>query len=284
LAPILKVLIGASFLGFAAIFARFASTQASPSEIAFFRMAFSLPVLFLWYKKDLHLKLNRFHFIAISAGVLFSIDLILWHRALTLTSASNATFLVGLAPLWVALFNALLMKERLSVVFWLGLVLSLTGASLLALQSLQYLQFGLGEIYATFASFFYAAFTICFARSRQYCARGETLFWCVLGAMCFSGFSMLFNLPLQIPTYTWQTWSSLISLAVVVQILAWSLISEGLKHVSSSEGSVALLMQQVATLVLGYFILRDSFGAMDGLGSVIILMGMVLSSFRPTKK
>lgn len=283
MSPIVKVLLGASILGFGAIFVRFASAVATPSEIAFFRMALSLPVLFLLYQKDLHFKLNQFRMMGLISGAMFSGDLILWHMALNLTSASNATFLIGLAPLWVALFNAIMLKERLSPAFWAGLLLSLFGASLLALQSIQHFQFGLGEIYASIASLFYASFTIFFSRSRQECARGETLFWCVTGAMICSGVTMLMGSEMKIEHYNLQTWGSILALAIVVQILAWSFISEGLKHVSSSQGSVALLMQQVSTVILGYFILKDSLSVMDGIGSIVMLTGMVLSSYRPQR-
>ena len=49
---------------------------------------------------------------------------------MTYTSAANATVLNYAAPVWVALFAWLVFKERLTGLFWLGLVLTLAGVAI----------------------------------------------------------------------------------------------------------------------------------------------------------
>jgi drug/metabolite transporter (DMT)-like permease len=251
-----------------------ASAEASPFAIAFYRMALSMPLITILFFKEITLPRHRFQFFAFAGGAIFGLDLILWHKALTLTSVSNATFLVGLAPLWVALTNRIFGSARFSNKFLIGLSLCLSGAFILALGSELSFAFSLGESIALLASFCYAGFTMLFAKARQVCERGEALFYTVLGAGSVSLIGMLATEGLT-RHYSLHTWLSLAGLALVVQVLAWTIISTGMREVKSSEGSVALLMQQVATLFLGVIILGELLSLFDYLGSALILVGLI---------
>ena len=66
----LLVAIGAALLGFAAVFARFAD-EASPAVVAFYRMAFALPMIVLVSKGDCLRSWGRHSLWAFAAGVAF---------------------------------------------------------------------------------------------------------------------------------------------------------------------------------------------------------------------
>ena len=57
------------------------------------------------------------------------LTLVLWQVAVLVTSAANATLLANLAPVWVGL-SAYLLRERLGLYFWPGLMLALATATL----------------------------------------------------------------------------------------------------------------------------------------------------------
>lgn len=276
-----KVLFGASLLGFAAVFARFASAEATPIETGFFRMFFALPLISLIFYNKIKWRLNKAKITAAVAGSIFAIELILWHYAMTLTSAANATFIIGLSPLWVALVNRGLYREPLTRQFILGLFLSLFGALLLAMKGNMILQISKGELVALGASFAYAAYTLGFTRARVELEAEDALFFAVLGALILASLCLipsLINDSSQVASYSTKTWLSLIGLGVLVQTLAWFIISSGLREVKSSEGAIALLMQQVATVFLGHFLLHEKMIPLDIVGSLFILTGMVLCS------
>ena len=276
-----RVLFGASLLGFAAVFARFASAEATPIEISFFRMLFALPIISLVFFRTIQWKLNPATILAAVAGSFFAIDLMLWHYAMTLTTAANATFIIGLSPLWVALINRGLYGEPLSRQFIIGLFLSLFGALLLALKGNMVLQLAKGELVALGASFAYAAYTLGFTRARVELKAQDALLFAVMGALTLSGLCLIPSLvigTLHFGDYSTKTWLSLLGLGIVVQTLAWFIISSGLREVKSSEGSIALLMQQVATVFLGHFLLNERMVRLDILGSLFILTGMVMCS------
>ena len=76
-----------------------------------------------------------------------------------MAGASNPTFLVNTAPIWVGLGAMLVFKEYLSKQFWLGLVLAILGAALiLEVDWRQSLESGTGSLYGLIGGLFYALF------------------------------------------------------------------------------------------------------------------------------
>ena len=68
------------------------------------------------------------------AGLFTALDHGTWSTAIASTRVANATLLNNMAPLWVALFAALVWRERLRGRFWLGLVVTLGGAAVVSGQ------------------------------------------------------------------------------------------------------------------------------------------------------
>jgi len=128
---LISLLCGASLLGFSAIFVKWA-VPASPVVIGFYRMLFALPPVLLLGRRQLFVARPGVPW-AILGGLCFAGDLSLWHTALRWTSAASATLFVGLAPLWVSLVMVVFLGSRLRRRAWLGLLLALAGATVLAL-------------------------------------------------------------------------------------------------------------------------------------------------------
>jgi drug/metabolite transporter (DMT)-like permease len=78
--------------------------------------------------------------------------------------------------------------------------------------------------------------------------------------------------------YDGRAWWSLLGLGVVVQLAGWWLNSWGLGHVEAQVGSIALQMQQVATLFLAAWLLNEPLRALGVLGGGLLVAGIVLVS------
>src|SRR6185312_4317507 len=159
---LLAVLSGASVVGLSAIFVKWAvAGGATIFTVGFYRMLFGLPGVLLlaraggdgWGDPTG----RRW---AIAGGLAFSADLALWHEAMRKTTAANATLLVGLSPVWVALAAAAIWKRRYGLRGWAGQAVGLAGALVLALARGARSGDGHGETIAIGASFCYAAFTL----------------------------------------------------------------------------------------------------------------------------
>jgi len=274
------VLIGATALGFSAIFVRWAEAGgATPITVGFYRMLFALPGAFLlaWRSGGLGAPVGRrWGFLA---GVAFFLDLGSWHFAMNYTTVANATFILcGLSPVWVALFSVLVLGRRYRWLGWLGQVVGLGGALILALARGARGGSGAGEVIAIAGSFCYAAFTLTLARSRQTLTAPQALFWMVAG--CLAGFLIAGLVTAQpFAGYDQRAWISLLALSLVVQLFGWWLNSWGLGHVDAAAGALALQAQQVATLFLAAWLLAEPIRALGLTGGALLVTGIVLVTF-----
>jgi drug/metabolite transporter (DMT)-like permease len=278
------LLLGAGLLGFSAIFVKW-SAPASPVVIGFYRMLFALPVvgsLMVAGTSGDHPRMDwRGVPWAVLAGLCFAGDLSLWHTALRWTSAASATLLVGLSPLWVSLVMVLFLGARLRKRAWLGLSLALAGALILALAKGARLAGNFGELLGGLASLCYAGYTLALGRARRHLGANQTLFWVVLTCLCFFGLTGLLRGDSFGAGFPGRVWWSLLGLGLLVQVTGWWLIAKGFGSVPTNVGSVGLLMQQVATVVLGWVLLQEGLAPAQALGTALILLGIALSSTSP---
>jgi drug/metabolite transporter (DMT)-like permease len=219
----------------------------------------------------------------LGAGVAFSLDLGLWHAAMHDTTAANATLLVGgLSPIWVALFAAIFMARRPRWTGWLGQLLGLGGAMVLALARGAQGGAGKGELIAIAASFCYAAFTLAMSRARETLDAPQALFWMSFGCLtCFGVSALVGGHPFA--GYDGRAWASLVGLGLIVQLIAWWLNSWGLGHVEAQVGAIALQMQQIATLFLAAWLLDEPLRALGLIGGGLLIAGIVLVAWAPAR-
>lgn len=274
---------GALLLGFAAIFVKWAA-GVPPLTVGFYRMAIALPVLLLLMRAEpAPLQADgRGRLWAVAAGLCFTCDLWAWHHALAWTSAASATLLVGLAPLWVALVSVAFLGARLSAKGWLGLGLALGGAALLGLAAGARIGGGRGEALGLLASVFYGAYTLCLAQARRHLPARRALAWVVATSAAAFGLLALHQSD-PFSGFSPGAWMALFGVGLLVQVAAWWLISWALGHVPASLGSLGLLLQQVATVALGWLLLAEIPTPLQGMGTVLILGGILLAALNPPK-
>jgi len=273
------LILGASLLGFAAMLVRWAS-PAGPLAVGFYRMAFALPFVAWMAKGTARPETGRARLWAVIAGACFVGDLWMWHTALHLTSAANATLLVTLAPIWVAVVSVLWMGARLRKRFWAGVLLALAGALVLGLAKGARWGTGLGELLGALASLAYGAFTLALGRARRDLSAPEALFWVILSSVVL--FGVLGWLQGEaFAGYPAKSWWALLALGIFVQVVAWWFITWGMGHVPTNLGAMGLMTQPVATIILGWLLLSESVRPLQGLGALLVLAGIALCAFAP---
>lgn len=211
------------------------------------------------------------------AGFLFSLDLWGWHASLRYTTAANSTLLIGLAPLWVALFEWVRYQRRPHWKTGVGIVMAVSGAALLSISKGARWGLGWGEILAGIASIAYAAFMVIMNQVRESLPARRSLFHVSLSALLTLGVLGLI-LGESFSGFSPQAWGSLVGLGWVVQVLGWWLITWGMGHVTSSLSSLGLLIQPVATILTGWWLLHEQLTPLHALGAILILGGITVGS------
>jgi len=158
--------------------------------------------------------------------------------------------------------------------------LALWGAASLALASGARLGSSRGELLGFLASFGYAGYMLSLSRARRDLSAARSLAVVVVTSVVAFG---LLNLSQggAFGGFAPRAWMSLVALGLLVQVFAWWLISWAFGHLPASMGSLGLLFQQAATVLLGWVLLREIPGPGQGIGILLILGGIALAAAHP---
>ncbi len=274
----LALILGVLCIGFAPIFVKLASAPGwvvGAYRLSIAGALLAIPIGIKWRRGRARLPRHAL-WIALMAGVAFAVDMTLWNTSLTLTSASSATFLGTISPVWVGLATWLLLGEQLRPVYWLGLGVALGGAGLLVgLDGFGGSAASTGNLLALAASFAYAAYQLIASRGRQH---ADTLtftgVFTVTGALLLIAFSLAVGSPLTgLPP---RSLLAILALAVVSHIGGWLLINYAYGVLPGALVAVMLLGQPVIATLIAAPILGEVPTPWHLLGGGITLLGIII--------
>jgi drug/metabolite transporter (DMT)-like permease len=275
--PYLALGVGVLSLGFSALFARWA---AAPGPVmAFYRIGLSTLILapFFTRQRSKEGKIPRAVWIFPLAGGLFTaLDHGVWNTAVNFTSAANATLLGNTAPLWVALFAWLVWKERLRAGFWLGLLLTLSGAAVvMGTDFLHQPSLGIGDVLALMSGLFYAGYFLVTQRGRIH-YHTLTYVWLVglTSVILLLAFNLVFALPLS--GYPPQSYLAFLGAAILSQTCGYLAVGYALGHLPASLVAPTMIGQPVVTALLAIPLLGETLSPSQWFGGLAVLAGIYL--------
>ncbi len=270
-------------MGFSPVFVREAEVGAFAS--AFWRVMFALPVLVLWAmwesrKKHKTLNLN-FSKTAIMAGLLFAGDLGFWHLSILNTTMANATFLTGLAPVWVILFSNLILKEKPPKNAFLGIVICLLGMGLLINASFRVDPSRLlGDLYGIITSLFFGFYCIAI-RSGTKRTDNSSLFLVSTIVTTLALFSVTLIANEQFFPQTQRGWAALASLGVLTHAGGQGLLTIAIASLTAAFSSLVIFIEAVTAALFGWLLFDEKMDALQLIGCFLIIVGIWVS--RPSK-
>jgi drug/metabolite transporter (DMT)-like permease len=276
--------LGVFCIGTSAIFVKLAGLPGVVS--AFYRVFIALIALLpLGLRRLTPLRMEPGAWGLIGLSSLFFVgDLVLWNTSILMTTAAAATLLANNSPLWVGLGALLIFRERLPLVYWIGLLVALTGMTVIVGgNALQELHFNTGDLLAIGASFLYAGYMLTTQKAR---ARFSTL---TLNLLTMAACSLIL-LPLSLlfgaslTGFSTRVWLALLGLGLFPQFLGWLAINYALGHLPAARVSVTLLGQSVVTAILGILFLGEALSPADLVGGLLVLTGIYLVNQRTRDK
>lgn len=278
------LVIGAFAMGASPIFVRLA--DVGPFASAFWRCALALPFLALWAltePKESRAMFSTDRAVALS-GLFFAGDLFFWHLSILATTVANATFIATMAPAWVAFGAWLVFREKISKGNFLGLALCLTGGAALIGQSYSFApERLLGDGYALITSLFFGLYMLAVsnARTRLKIGAGSLAFMsAAITTVCLFVAAML--LETNFMPRSLNGWLTLLSLAIVSQVLGQGLLAVALGRLPATFSSLVIFLEAVGAAALGWLVLNESLGALQLFGGALILLGIWVARPRGT--
>jgi drug/metabolite transporter (DMT)-like permease len=279
------LLLGGVAIGASPIFVRV--SELGPIATAFHRMLWALPFLWLWARMaaggtgSVRPANRRDARQLLVCGLLFSADLALWHLSIMYTSVANSTLFANFAPVVVTIGAWLVLKERITRHFLVGLVLALTGALMLVGASVQTdHRHVMGDLLGIATAFFYGSYLLTVAGMRPRLSAPMIMFWSSLvtgAALALLAWALGEAL---LPNTTKGLWI-LVGLALVAQVAGQGLIAYALGHLPAAFSSLVILIQPVTAALLGWILLGEHIGPLQALGGATILAGILVARRAP---
>jgi drug/metabolite transporter, DME family len=288
--PIIMIAISATLWGVIAIFVRnLANAGFTPMEIVTLRVIIASIMLGLIgavkYRKEMKIEISDIR-LFIGTGIC-SIVLFNWcyFTSIRQMNLSIAVILLYTAPAFVTVLSFLFLKEKMNTKKIISVAGTILGCVLIAgfnvkdsaSISIEGILTGLG------AGFGYALYSI-FGKFalKKYHTFTVTFYTFLIAAITL--------LPL---TGIWYKGSLLLNtdilfyglgLGIFPTVIAYLLYTKGLEKIDSSRASIIATVEPLVATLLSVFLYNESFGVIQFLGSVLILVSILQVNLGPFKR
>lgn len=248
---------------------------------AFYRMAIATAVILpiAICKGKLKLESLKTLFPIAVCGVLFASDIAVWNISIQNSSATQATLLTNLSPIWVGIFSLLFLNFRPRKSFWLGTIFALLGMAIfVGIETILNLQLDAAFFLGILSGVLYALYILV---SKTVLEKMEVITF-ITYSMIFSTVYLFFvNVILreQFLGFSEKAWISLFVQGIVCQLIAWLLISYATQKMRPTRVSLSLLSQAIFATILAAIFVDEKITVHQMFGTLIILTGIAVTFY-----
>lgn len=251
---------------------------------AFYRMAFAFAILvpIALFSGKFKLPPTRYLLLALLCGLLFGSDVAVWNIAIQESSATQASLLTNLSPVWVGIASFLFLNPKPKTNFWLGTIVAVFGmVTFVGFHFFTHLDFDRAFVFAVLSGIFYAGYLLI---SKNALAKVDVFSFMFLSLFASSVYlgTLCFSLNEPFSGFSSAGWGVLLLQAVVCQLTAWFLISYATQHMKATRVSLSLLGQAVLTAAIAYLFLDENITLQMVIGGIILLFGIRITFFEKT--
>ncbi|MGC6177632.1 DMT family transporter [Lacrimispora sp. 38-1] len=271
---ILLELVAVAFLATGGIFVKYSAL--SPINTGFYRVLFSLPILYPLAYKNLNRLKRKDIIILFLAGVFLAGDISLWNLSFSFTSVANANLLTNLTPLTVIPVSFFLFKEKIPKFFFAGAVITLLGVFILIggknnPNTSNYF----GDFLAFCASFFYASFLLISYRLRDRIESSVIMFVSGFGSVTALFISSALIEGFQVPNGINELWP-LLGLTLCLQVIGHNLLAHCQGKINVNLSSIICLSQPAIASVYSFLLFSEIISSKEIAGIIIVVAGVYL--------
>lgn len=289
LTGILLVLASAILFSTKSIFIKLAYQEAvDPITLLTLRMVFALPFFLLmvfWSgrsEKAVTLTRRDWTVLFLLGFGGYYLASLLDFLGLQYISAGLERLVLFLYPTLTVLITAFVLKRPPSGLTWLAIVLSYIGMALVVWQDVHHpsSRLGLGMTLVFGSALSYAVYLVGSGEmiNRIGANRFTGITLSISGICCILHF-LLVN-PFSALQVSPRVLGLGITLAIVCTVLPATMLTNGIRRIGASQSALIGAVGPVATLYLGYAVLGEALGGLQILGTVFVLAGVLLITFK----
>lgn len=251
---------------------------------AFYRMAFAFAILvpIALFSGKFKVPPTRYLLLSLLCGLLFGSDVAVWNIAIQESSATQASLLTNLSPVWVGIASFLFLNPKPKTNFWLGTIVAVFGmVTFVGFHFFTHLDFDRAFVFAVLSGIFYAGYLLISKNALAKIDVFSFMFLSLLASSVYLGI-LCFSLNKPFTGFSSAGWGVLLIQALVCQLAAWFLISYATQHMRATRVSLSLLGQAILTATIAYLFLDENITLQMVIGGIILLFGIRITFFEKT--
>jgi drug/metabolite transporter (DMT)-like permease len=231
----------------------------------------------------IHWKRDGWRFIASGiTGV--GINMLLFFKGISLTSATNGSLIMTLIPLFVFGFSIVILKEKIIPLRLLGLIVGLVGAGIIIWQSDPALKSNpVGDLMIIGNALSYSLYLVLVRPLMDHYKLLTVTKWAFLIGLIFSiPFSIKEALIADYGSFTSTVWWSIAFVVIGVTVIVYFLNIFAMKKSSPTLVAAYAYLQPIVAILTASLFFDEKLSIMHLLGGALIFSGIYLvSRFRP---
>jgi len=274
------LVIGVISVSFAAIFIRLAG-EAPFMVIATYRLCLAslviVPLAWARSGSEIRALTRRQVILALISGAFLALHFGFWIASLDYTSVATSVVMVTTTPIFVAIASYFLFQEKLGKQTILGIVISLVGSVLIGYGNWKLGDTSLfGGILALLGALAVVGYTLI---GRTLMRKIGLLSYISLsyGTAAVLLLAITLILGYSLVGYSSDTYTWLVVLAVVPQLIGHSSINWSLRFIPATLVTIAILGEPVGSTALAYLILNETPSLSEFGGGFLILSGIFIA-------
>ena len=251
---------------------------------AFYRMFFAVALLLPYVIISGNFKLPKPKFLLLAAlcGILFASDVAVWNIAIQESSATQASLLTNLSPVWVGVGSFFFLKTKPAINFWIGTLVALLGMiTLVGFEFFIDLNFDQAFLFAVLSGILYSIYLLV---SKNVLSQVDVLSFMTISLTASSIYLgiLCYSLDEPFTGFSDAGWFVLVLQSVICQLCAWLSISYATQHMRATRVSLSLLSQAVITSILAWLFLEEKITLQMIFGGIILLCGIRITFYDKT--
>jgi len=207
--------------------------------------------------------------------------------ALTMTTATNTGWLIGLTPVWSAVIAAIAVRERFNAGKIAGLAIGFAGAMLVVTKGdFSAAVFGrpstFGDLLILISTFNWAIYSVLgHATIRELGPRRATSGAMLFGALMLAPFFVAQRGWRELPALSGPGWLALLFLAVGCSALGYLFWYGALETIEVSRVAALLYLEPLVTFAAAALLLGERVSGLVIVGGLLVLAGVLIAQYAP---
>lgn len=288
----IKLILVTIFFASNFIIARVSSAVLSPVTSSALRFTiasiFLIIIVFQKYRKFPKITFHQLKIIIFLGIVGIAGDSIFFFSGLKYTSASKASIIVALNPIFIAIFSNIFFNEKLSISKLTGIFISLIGAIVVisngAVLSVFRGNISIGELYILGAVFCWVFFTLLGKSVSE--KLDSIIILCyssIVGSIILTGIGIHQHSFVDLKNMTLWIMLGSLSIGTLGTAISYKFYYEAVYSIGASRSGIFLNLVPVFATIGGILILKESPTLSFFIGALMVLTGVYITNYQKIK-